>query len=596
MRKQTNALLSIEKCIVMVCLIFIPLLNSALFAQQTSDIKSILTTFSTEGKYQNIKFFSDSLMPLIYEKREYEPIWTSQKNIDDLIFIINDSYNEGLTPQHYHLEKITELHANSSKKNEDTALLDILLTDAGILLSSHYIWGKVQPETLSSTWNFDTKEFTEDRIQLFLAPIQNEQIIAATETIKPNNILYKGLKNTLKEFRRIEQQGGWNKLSKIEAIEIGEVNEDIPELRKRLAITGHLLPIDTTVLKIDTLYRSQKEGVIVQNAPSITPALDTIKSIIPYNPTPILDSSYVTIPYIDTLSSIYDNNLKLSIIEFQKMYGLEQDGKVGKSTLKALNTPLSNRINTLRVNLERARWINHEDADNFIFVNIADFTLYLHKDEKWYYQTNVVVGKPYHQTPVFKAKMSYIDINPTWTVPYSIASKEMLPKLKKDAGYLGKHNMKLYDRANNEIDPHTIDWKSIKQNNFPYFIVQGSGAGNALGDIKFIFPNKYSIYLHDTPSKYLFSRNSRAFSHGCIRVYQPLKLGEQLLQDQGYTLEKIEEIVDTHELKRVILMERPTVYLLYFTAMLGPETGVHFYSDIYSRDKRVLKGLNSTLY
>ncbi|KXX68611.1 murein L,D-transpeptidase [Flammeovirga sp. SJP92] len=596
MQQQTNTLICWQKCIGSIVFFISLLFSNTLFSQQTPEIKTVLQALNSGDPSYGIKIFSDSLMPLIYERREYQPIWTSPKNIEDLLFVINDSYNDGLTPEHYHLKIIMELKNKPSLTNEEKALYDIAMTDAGILLSSHLIWGKVQPETISSTWNFDTKEFSEDRIKLFLAPIEQEKILEASASIRPSNILYTGLRKSLKNFREIEAKGGYTKLQKIESIELGDNNEFIPELRKRLAITGNLIPVDSTVLKVDTTFRSQQEGIAIVNAPSNRPEIDTITSMIPFNPAPILDSAYVTVPLLDTASTLYNENLKQSIIAFQKMYGLEQDGKVGKATLKALNVPISSRINTLRVNMERARWINHEDDDNFIFVNIADFTLYLHKHGEWYYTTNVVVGKPYHQTPVFKAKMSYIDINPTWNVPYSIASKEMLPKLKKDAGYLKRQNMKLYDRANNEIDPYSVDWKTIKQKSFPYYIVQGSGPGNALGYIKFIFPNKYSIYLHDTPSRYLFSRNSRAFSHGCIRVHEPLKLGEQLLKDQGYTLEKIEEIVKTHELKRVILMERPTVYLLYFTAMLGPDVAVHFYDDIYSRDKKVLKELNKSLY
>ncbi|AZQ63609.1 hypothetical protein EI427_15670 [Flammeovirga pectinis] len=578
------------------------LLTFPSFAQEESNISikreihSILDQIQAENSIDGISLFSDSLMPLVYETVDYKPLWTSKKNINDILVLINNAYFDGLTPSHYHLEKIQELIA-SDRGIYQEALLDILLTDAGVLLISHYIWGKVQPETISSTWNFDTKEFTQDRIPLIIQPIENEIIPEAFSTFIPSDELYIGLKKSLADFRKIKENGGWNKLPKMDKIEVGDENEYIPELRKRLAVTSTLFTFDTLVLKIDTTYRSQIEEIEVTNAPSVTPEVDTIRSIFPYSTTPILDSSYVKVAYLDTTSTVYDENLKKSVVKFQKMYGLETDGKVGKATLKALNTPIENRINTLRINLERSRWIFHEDTDNFIFVNIASFQLFLHKNNKWFYQTRVVVGKTFHQTPVFKSKLSYIDINPTWTVPYSIASKEMLPKLKKDAGYLAKHNMKLYDRANLEVDPQTIDWKSIKQNNFPYVIVQGSGPRNALGHVKFIFPNKYSIYLHDTPSRYLFSKNSRAFSHGCIRVYKPLELAEVLLDDpENYSLEKINEIVKEEQLKRVFVKDRPTVYLLYFTALLGPSESIHFYDDIYSRDQRVLKALNKSLY
>ncbi|WP_281615445.1 L,D-transpeptidase family protein [Flammeovirga sp. SubArs3] len=583
--------------LIYICALFFSAIQ--LNAQNASkdDIQRVLSTVSDPNA--EYTFFSDSLMPLIYERVDYDYIWKSSTSIDGLIYSIHDAYNDGLTPEHYHLEHIETL---LNKKNEgsitslEAATLDILMTDAGILLSSHYLWGKVQPETISTTWNYDTQEIDGDKIELFLEPIQAGLVKEAISTLKPKDVLYTGLKATLAQLREIKESGGWSKLPKMESIEVGDQNEYIPELRKRLAVTGNLITFDTTILKVDSVYRSHSEGVVVNDAPSIHPKVDTVKSFIPYSPIPVLDSSMVTVQFLDTTSTIFDDNLRRSVIKFQEMYGLETDGKVGKATLKQLNIPIKDRINTLRVNLERTRWINPEDKDNFIFVNIPSYALFLHKNGRWFYQTKVITGKPYHQTPVFKSKLSYIDINPTWTVPYSIASKEMLPKLKKDASYLGKHNMTLYDRSNNIIDPTTVDWKPIKQTNFPYFIVQGSGPRNALGHVKFIFPNKYSIYLHDTPSRYLFSKNTRAFSHGCIRVYQPVKLASILINDPNYTEQKIEEIIKEGELKRVYIQDRPTVYLMYFTAILGPEDAIHFYDDIYSRDKRVLKQLDKKPY
>ncbi|ANQ50274.1 L,D-transpeptidase family protein [Flammeovirga sp. MY04] len=576
-------------------LLALSLTSNKLNAQNSvqNEIKNILTTLKEEPQFT---VFSDSLMPLMYNRLDYQEIWSDTSNINDLLYCIQEAYHDGLNPEHYHLEIINKLLETHPRSPKEQAQLDILLTDAGILLSSHLIWGKVQPESISTTWNYDSKEFDGDRVELFLEPIQGNLIKEAVEQLKPKNELYVGLKKSLFEFRKIKENGGWHKLPKMENLEIGDENDEIPFLRKRLATTSTLFRYDTTVLKIDTLLRTQTEGVTVVNSPSINPEIDTIRSVIPYSPIPYYDSSWVKVSYLDTLSRVFDENLKNSVIKFQKMYGLVQDGQVGKATQKALNISIDDRINTLRINLERTRWINHEEKDNFIFVNIPSFELYLHKNNSWYYQTKVIIGKPYHQTPVFKAKLSYIDINPTWTVPYSIASKEMLPKLKKDANYLSRNNMKLYDRSNKIVDATTVDWKSIKTNNFPYTIVQGSGPGNALGHVKFIFPNKYSIYLHDTPSRYLFSRNTRAFSHGCIRVYQPVKLASILLEDEKYTEKKINEIIKEGELKRVIIMHRPTVYLMYFTAILGPEESIHFYEDVYSRDKRVLKQLDKKPY
>jgi len=233
--------------------------------------------------------------------------------------------------------------------------------------------------------------------------------------------------------------------------------------------------------------------------------------------------------------------------------------------------------------------VNNHVPQKFILVNIADYNLYLFENLEIAYQCRVVVGKQHHETPVFNSDIKYVVFNPTWTVPYSIASKEILPKLKNDPSYLQDRNMTLL-KGGNEVDPATVDFNIYSKNKFPFTIRQEPGPNNALGMVKFIFPNKHAVYLHDTPSKSYFEKTDRAFSHGCVRVHNPMVLAELLLADKGYDQEKIASTLKTKELKNVYLTEPMTVMLMYWTC-LQEEGKMYFYKDVYGRDKMILKEL-----
>jgi murein L,D-transpeptidase YcbB/YkuD len=226
-------------------------------------------------------------------------------------------------------------------------------------------------------------------------------------------------------------------------------------------------------------------------------------------------------------------------------------------------------------------------------VNIAGFRAYLVNDGKVIWETRVQVGKPFHQTPVFRDEMTYVVMNPTWTVPYSIATKEMLPVIQRDPDYFKTRTFDVRNRAGENVDPETIDWSKHSRRNLPYTFVQRPGPRNALGRIKFIFPNEYSVYLHDTPSKSLFGRSERAFSHGCIRTQNPFDLAELLLRPKGWDRERIDAQIESLETKTVHLAEPLPVLLLYLTTDIGPNGEQHFYKDIYERDERILAALDA---
>jgi len=230
---------------------------------------------------------------------------------------------------------------------------------------------------------------------------------------------------------------------------------------------------------------------------------------------------------------------------------------------------------------------------DFLVVNIAGFNIRRVKNDSIVFFSPVIVGRLHHESPVFKGKMTYIELNPTWTLPYSIATKETLPKLQKDPSYLAKKNMIIMDRDGKKLDPSTIDFSKYSRGNFPFIIRQEPGPHNALGQVKFMFPNKYSVYLHDTPARSLFSREDRAFSHGCIRLDKKWELLMNLMNEPDvWNMEKINEIIKTEKTTRITLPQPIDIVILYWTAGADKEARLFFNKDIYNRDEAVLNALN----
>jgi len=291
--------------------------------------------------------------------------------------------------------------------------------------------------------------------------------------------------------------------------------------------------------------------------------------------------------------SIYGGALESAVKNFQERHGLDVDGIVGAGTLRALNVPVENRIDQLRVNLERARWVMDGLEDDFVIVNIAGFRVYVFRDRKEVWSTRVMVGKTYRKTPVFRSTMKYVVFNPTWTVPYSIATKDKLPTIQRDPQYLASRNFIVKDRNGDVVDSTSVDWNSLSRRNFPYTLVQQPGTNNALGEIKFMFPNEHAVYLHDTPSKSLFSRSSRTFSSGCVRVEHPFKFAEVLLGPGGWDAERVQAERMRRETKSVFLSKPMPVLLLYWTTEVGADGQIRFYEDVYERDQTVLDALNA---
>jgi murein L,D-transpeptidase YcbB/YkuD len=483
-----------------------------------------------------------NLLADVYERRNFAPNWSSREEISELIAAIKRTEKDGLDPADYHLEKAElvydELGAGRLSSAREQAALDVMLTDSLFRLGYHQRFGKVNPENLDKSWNFRRELDDRSPAVVMQEAMDAPSLLEFLDELTPRGPIYKQLQKALVEYRELAAAGGWPSVPDGPTLKPGATDERLATIAKRLAVTGDIEDLQTFA------------------------AITT-----------------------------YDEALQAGVKNFQERHGLDDDGVIGPATLRAMNVPVEERVQQLRLNLERGRWVFDDLADDFIIVNIAGFRAYVVRDGKPVWQTNVQVGKTYHQTPVFRDEMKYVVFNPTWTVPYSIATKEMLPRIKNDPDYFKTRTFDVKDRSGKVVDPATIDWSQLSRGNFPYTFVQRPGPRNALGRVKFIFPNEHSVYLHDTPSKSLFGRAERAFSHGCVRVENPFDLAEVLLGSEGWDQEKIKATLDSLETKTVYLPEPLPVLLLYWTAEMGPTGDVHFYSDVYERDQRIAKAL-----
>ena len=496
-----------------------------------------------------------SQIPLFYEQRGFSPAWCTDDGVlpqtRSLIEEITGAYADGLRPDDYHLAGIVNLLREVEKRQameevidpEILVDLDLLLTDAFMLYSSHLLAGRVNPETMHTDWIVEIP--ANDLIGTLQSALASNQVKETLRGLRPHNPEYLGLRKYLAQYRRLAKSPSRPSPLTGKILRKGDRTTSVQPLRERLTALGDLV-------------RSDQE----QEDP-------------------------------------FDEKLEQAVFRFQKRHGLKQDGIVGSRTLERLNTPIEKRIRQIELNMERWRWIPRNLGNRYILVNIADFTLRVNEDRHSKLKMRVVVGKPYGRTPVFSAKMNYMVINPYWNVPRSIAAKEILPKVRKDPHYLEGRGISVFrgwSEGATEIDPGTIDWAMLNRDSFPYRLRQDPGPKNALGRIKFIFPNKFSVYLHDTPTRSLFKETTRDFSHGCIRTERPIDLALYLLQDDPrWTRDALLETIQSGKRKVVKLGEPIPVHLQYWTAWVDEQGLLDFQDDIYDRDRPLDRALKECL-
>jgi len=483
------------------------------------------------------------VLPELYANRNFAPAWGSAKARDELLRAVRDSEYDGLDPTDYHAAALERLRGETEAgAGEDVWLeYDLLQTDALARLLYHLIFGKVDPYALSPQWNFAREVDRGDPAEFLQKVIDAPSLYSAVENEKPQHELYRELRGELARYRALREAGGWREIPPGQTLKPGMRDARVGALRARLAATGQLAEGAASGAELD----------------------------------------------------VYDAAVEAGVRAFQAQNGLDADGAVGAGTLAVLNLPIDARIAQIEVNLERARWLLDEMPPTFVVVNVAGFRVYYVRDNALVWSGRAQVGKPYRQTPIFRSVLSYLVLNPTWTVPSGIFANDILPAQKRDPGYLAKRGLVVVDAQGNRVTT-PIDWATVTPRNFRYLLRQEPGPDNALGRVKFMFPNEYSVYLHDTPSRSLFEKSDRAFSSGCIRVENPLELAALLLDRQpGWDRAAIDAAIAKGDTRTVTLKNKVPVLLSYWTAWVDRDGALQFRRDLYGRDARVLEALNA---
>ncbi len=513
-------------------------------------VQSLPTT--QMGFCRSERLCDSSAITRFYEQRAFEPAWQirgfPRQQAYDLIDILKQADTEGLYPSDYHTETLQQLLPETEKKASGPAFLtpelrgniDLLLTDAFFLYAAHLLSGRVDPETIYPEW--DAFNPQTDLAKILGTTIRQDNIASTLKQLTPPHRAYQNLKAALKTYRQIVEKGGWPTLTISATLRRGDRTPEVAQLRRRL---------------------------MSNDSPQ------------PLSPAPE--------------DAVFDEVLVQCVKYFQATHGLTVDGIVGPETLKALNIPADKRVRQIELNLERWRWLPHDLGRRHIRVNIADYSLTAVENSETVLHMRIVAGKPYWQTPVFSRKMQYMVINPFWNIPHKIAVSDILTKVQEDNTYLDQQNITIFANWENnarEIDPSEIDWSQINAVNFDYKLRQAPGPLNPLGRLKFIFPNKYAVYLHDTPTRHLFKKNSRSFSHGCIRLEKPIELAQWILEeDSQWTNQTILNAVKKGDRSIISIRTPLDVHLLYWTAWADEQGQVHFRNDIYKRDRPLDRAL-----
>ncbi|HKQ12219.1 MAG TPA: L,D-transpeptidase family protein [Steroidobacteraceae bacterium] len=477
-----------------------------------------------------------------YTRRGFRAAWDNARNAEQLRRALAESYDEGLDPKDYHLLLLDDLAgqiARSTTTDAVRAQYDVLLSEALLRLAYHLSFGKVDPPTFDAQWNYGRKLAAVDVSRKVEEALAAEDIYQRVEALKPTHSLYTGL---VRELARYRAAAG-AQIPTIAAgpkLRLGDSDARVPMLRARLIASGDL-----------------------HQAAAIT-ALD------------------------------YDAELEAAVRNFQTRMGLASDGVIGADTIAELNVPLADRIRQLRVNLDRGRVLLQDLPEEFVVVNIAAYTVYYVRGQQVVWQSRAQVGKPYRRTPIFRSEISYIVLNPTWTVPPGIIEHDILPAAQHDPAAITRKGLRVLDAAGQELDPAAIDWSQYRSGHIPYTLRQDPGPSNALGRVKLMFPNPYQVYLHDTPSQGLFDRTDRAFSSGCVRVERALELTELVLDDpERWNAASIASAVEQGGLRNVTLKKRVPVLLAYWTAWVDPQGRINFRRDLYGQDAQWAQALEA---
>lgn len=480
-----------------------------------------------------------------YAERDFRPLWVGrmdgERQAEQLVEVLRQAGREGLEPTDYAPGSIASRIGRDS--STEMAELDLLLTHEILRYVEDLRNGRTAPRAADPELFVNPRKLDRRAILEGAAGVFDLRKFLAG--FIPGNPVYGRLRKLLAEYRSIAARGGWPVVPKGRDLEEGMRHRRVELLRRRLALSGDL-------------------------------------------------------PGAATGSTTFDFELTQAVQSFQRRHGLEADGVVGPVTRRALNVSLDDRMQQVIINMERWRWMPDDLGKRYILVNIAAFGLQVVEDGWPLLDMRVVIGRPYRRTPWFSGRMTYLEFNPVWNVPTSIAERDYLPRLRKDPSILAEENIRVLASGQSrlqEVDPAKIDWHRVRAGRFPYVLRQDPGPENALGRVKFMFPNAFNVYLHDTPKGELFSRRVRTFSSGCIRVDRPLELANFLFKDDPtWTPERIDEVLREGATTRADLPAPLPVHLTYSTVWAGSDGVVNFRADIYGRDALLGKALFGRAY
>ncbi len=488
------------------------------------------------------------LVKQFYQKREYEPAWIEGKSprpqMDELIRALQDADREGLDASLYNVSTLAARRAEAGKGfltkkgfNEVEAVaLDAWLTYLYMQYASDLANGISDLSHADPNWRIRGQAF--DPAATLTEALEHNSVGRSLDNLLPQDPQYDALRTALAKYRDIASKGGWPSLPANVKLKPGQSNAAVPTLTKRLAVTGD--------------YSGR----------------------------------------VDEAQTRYGPDLQEAVKQFQRRHGLEPDGVVGTAVVAQMNVPADARVRQIELNLERWRWLPRDMGDRHIIVNIPEYRLEVWDHGRVPLSMRVVVGKKDTPTPIFSDEMTHLVFAPYWNVPKEIVENETLPAVMQDPAFLERTNMEVIDSDGKPVDPASVDLS----NPGSYRFRQRPGTSNSLGLVKFMFPNTYNVYLHDTPADSLFARATRSYSHGCVRLEQPEALAQYALADQpSWTPEKIQEAMHAEEETWVKLRQPIPVYLVYWTARVSADGIVQFRNDLYGVDSRQTQTLAQRL-
>ncbi|WP_304197958.1 murein L,D-transpeptidase [Flavobacterium alvei] len=467
--------------------------------------------------------YDSKVLKEFYLATGFKSVWQSNKERRIILEQLLKSDEEGLNPANYNVIKLQKFEKKYANLNdENRANYDVLFTRSLQKYISHLTSGRFNPSYLYKNW--DLKKNSIDVNQTIALLLKTDSLAFKMEELKPNHIVYKSLKKALQIINSFPNDD-FTTIEIANKIVLNDTNPSLIAIKKRLIYWKDMKPKDS-------------------------------------------------------LSAIYDSETNEAMKKFQIRHGLSADGVIGKGTVDALNFSKRKRKEQILANLERWKWFPREMGEEYVIVNIPDYKLSLVKENDTLRTHKVVVGRDKRPTPVLSSKINQIILNPTWTVPPTILKEDMIPAISRNRNYLAQTNIKVYDSSGNLVSAN--DWNPSKAKKYRY--VQSPGKSNSLGMVKINFPNRFSVYLHDTNHRDFFVKQKRSLSSGCVRVENPLKLAETLLNDaDNWNTEKITKILQSEKTKYIKMNDDVKVHILYWTAWSEGNTLI-FRDDIYNLD------------